>query len=439
MLSAHYGKDDVDTARNLAHIADPLEAILKRTGKEQKRLQLKLTRLKGQNQQLAHSNLALEQEVQVLQASLQSQPAASPLPVAASRAHWPSAGQEASPVLQEAEDPPLVFDGGKSVAIHDLPVHSVAFLPNASSPRGAPVFASASWDATVKFYDVASESVIKTFHNFNEKDQMQGIYSVAFAKAVQNVFGCTSCDHSVYLWSYSMSAHQPNRLIHKFSGHTDEVNGIDFHSTQQVCATASDDNSCILWDMQEGKMLRTLNKVHTAAVYGVTFMGAEHQYLCATCCFDHKSRVFDIRDKTTVAVMDCGNDDVIGIDYSTQQRLLATGSDDGLICVWDSRTWKKLTEIDTRQLSPENEVKRVAWSPCGTYLAAACSSQQVLVYRIGLTGGDKPLLEATLTGHTDCVFDVAWGMASGSNRKVLVSAAHDKTSRYWTEVDRSSN
>merc|ERR1740127_43141 len=138
---------------------------------------------------------------------------------------------------------------------------------------------------------------------------MNGLYSVAFAKTAPSILGCTSCNKCVYLWN-----HQTGQLVSKLMGHTDEVNGIDFHTSQQVMCTASDDCKVIIWDFQEGITLRTLDK-HTKAVYGTTFLGQEHQYLVATCCFDQKTRIFDMRDKQMVQMLTGHTDDIIGIDY----------------------------------------------------------------------------------------------------------------------------
>merc|ERR1712151_586272 len=113
--------------------------------------------------------------------------------------------------------------------------------------------------------------------------------------------------------------------------------------------------------------------------------GLQHQYFVATCCFDQKTRVFDMRDKQVVALLQSHEDDIIGIDYSPSKTLLATGSDDGCVAVWDSRTWKQIMTINTRDTPKQNsehEVKRVAFSNDGNYLAAACSSGQVLVYDV---------------------------------------------------------
>jgi len=303
----------------------------------------------------------------------------------------------------------------KAIRLHDSPVHSVTMNPSSE------LLATASWDAVVKLYDMANHEVVKTL---GVGDKMGGLYAVAFAKSAPHILGCTSSDKYVYLWN-----HTTGELIHKLAGHTDEVNGIDFHSSQQVMSTASDDQTVLIWDHHEGIILRALDK-HTKPVYGTTFLGQENQYWVATCCFDQKTRVFDMRDKQVVAVLQTHTDDVIGISYSSDRQLLATGSDDGLIGLWCTRTWKLHHTINTKEdlKSPENEVKRVSFGPRGDMLAAACSSGRVLVYNMNTIPGSYI---ADLSGHTDCVFDATWGECPRTGDIMLVSASHDHTCRYW--------
>lgn len=283
--------------------------------------------------------------------------------------------------------------------------------------------ATASWDGRCHIYSLAKDEIVRTLGDTPE-GKMGGLYCVAFAKTDPDIIGCTSCDKTVYLWN-----HRTSTLLHKLVAHTDEVNGIDFHSSQQVMCTSSDDCKVIIWDFQEGMTLRTLDK-HTKAVYGAKFLGQEMQYFVATCCFDQKTRIFDMRDKQVVAVLQGHTDDVIGIDYSSGKGLLATGSDDGRICIWDVKTWKMLHKINTQEIPdlPENEVKRVSFSPDGTQLAAACSSGRVLVYDVAPS---QASLAAKLTGHTDCVFDVSWAVDPVRGGNILVSASHDLTCRHW--------
>lgn len=319
-----------------------------------------------------------------------------------------------------------VFSLAKQIRIHDAPCHSVCVSPEND------VIATASWDTTCKLYHLNNEEVVATMGNSDPADvggegKMGGLYAVSWAKTTPDIIGCASADKAVYLWNC-----RTGKQTAKLLSHSDEVNGIDFHSTQTVMATASDDCKAIIWDYQECITLRQLDK-HTKAVYGCKFLGAENQYLLATCCFDQKTRIFDMRDKMIVAMLNRHCDDVIGIDFSAGKNLIATGSDDGNIAIWDIRTWKMQQCINTRE-DPgieDNEVKRVSFSLDGGYLAAGCSSQQVLVYDLNQPSAK---VVSRLTGHEDCVFDVSWGVCPQTGAKILVSASHDNTCQYWRET-----
>lgn len=308
------------------------------------------------------------------------------------------------------------------------------------------LMASASWNGEIQLYDVARKKNVRTLKQYklsspngtHEQGEMKGLYSVGFAKTPNHdhILCCTSSDYSVYVWN-----HQTGELLRKLVGHENEVNGIDFHEAQQVICTASDDKQAILWDFGEGVKLRTLTD-HKAEVYGCTFLGKEHQYKVATCCFDKFTRIFDMRDKKCIAKLggpSFHTDDVIGVDYSSRANTLATGSDDGKIIIWDLRNIstsqpeanQTLQTISTRNdlHDEDTEVKRVAFSPDGERLAAGVSSGQVLVYKYG---GNNLGIHGILSGHSECVFDVAWGQIP-NGRRVIASASHDMSSRVWQE------
>jgi WD40 repeat protein len=358
--------------------------------------------LKRRAEALERENSELKQQQAKLQAALVAQP------VSDVGAH-PSAAS--SQVLEDGSGP-LHFI--RSFKIHDAPVHSVTM------GKGSDVVGTASWDARCKLYNLKSGQVVKTLGDPDGK--MSGLYCVAFAKTSDDIIACSSCDGNVYVWN-----HETSSLGTTLSGHSDEVNSLDFHAHQQVLATASDDCKCIIWDWQEGMQLRSL-ETHFKAVYGCTFFGPENEFLVATTCFDQNTRVFDMRDRSVVAMLKLHTDDIIGISYCSSKRLLATGADDGTIGMWDIRNWKMVSKIETKEASKgENEVKRVAFSHNGAWLAAGCSSGQVLVYDV-----DSTRSVSVLDGHTDCCFDVAWGTDPVSNDTMLVSASHDHTSRFWS-------
>lgn len=86
--------------------------------------------------------------------------------------------------------------------------------------------------------------------------------------------------------------------------------------------------------------------------------------------------------------------------------------------------------MNTRQIAPDNEVKRVKFSKDGScQIAAGGSNSVITIYDVDVEKGVESSLHQ-LSGHKDCVFDVAWGV--GANGNFVVSASHDHTWKYWT-------
>lgn len=394
---------------------------------------------KDEIKRLESRNAELEGEIEALERQLQEGAGAGaagagprpaqpqeprPEPPALESSAWLGKAPPTPPVSpRKTATPPATPPAGgdlfkleQAIRAHSHPVHGVAVGPESS------VCATASWDATVKIVDIAGTGgVVRTLGDRPEGAMSGGLYSVAFSRTQRHILGCTSADTHVYIWDHTTGERQ-----HRLEGHTEEVNGIDFHPGQNMCATASDDRCCKIWDLEEHTCLRTLPH-GTRAVYGCKFMGLENEYLVSTCSFDYRVRTFDMRSQQVVGSLEVHPDDITGLDFSSRLNLLATGSDDGTISLVDVRMYKLMGRLDTKTAEPENEVKRVAFSPDGLWLAAACSSGSVLVYDVGAYPANHL---AVLSKHTDCVFDVAWGVAP-DGAKMLVSAAHDNACAVW--------
>jgi WD40 repeat protein len=323
------------------------------------------------------------------------------------------------------------FRQGKIIRTQEAPVHSCNFL----NKNGSALLATASWGANIHIFNLDNDdkNALVTTMGGDEEDQddrvvrMGGLYDVQFAKSSQNILVAACADHFVYVWNY-----ERNRLITRLRGHADEVNSIACHDSQQVICSTSDDTKAIVWDIAEGIKLRELTE-HAKAAYGVTFMGADYPFNVATCSFDTKVRIYDMRDSHVIETLQEHYDDVIGLDFCDRNNWLASGSDDGTVCVWDVRYWDKpLFKINTQEGTgvPENEVKRVSFNADGTKLATGTNSTQALVYDLT---GSSPELFAALEGkaeHTDMIFDVCYGV-TGNGEECVVDASHDQSCFVW--------
>lgn len=83
----------------------------------------------------------------------------------------------------------------------------------------------------------------------------------------------------------------------------------------------------------------------------------------------------------------------------------------------------------------ENEIKSVAYSPSGQYLASCSRDKSIWLWEeVGEDGEDEWETIAVLQEHTGDVKTVCWRENDG-NGEVLASASYDDTIRLWREVE----
>ena len=105
-------------------------------------------------------------------------------------------------------------------------------------------------------------------------------------------------------------------------------------------------------------------------------------------------------------------------------RILASGGDDGMVRLWDTRALRPLG----RPLQNGREVGSVAFSPNGRTLASGADDGTVRLWDLR----SRRQLGAALTGHTA----PAWSVAFSADGGRLASGSLDGTVRLW-DVDRA--
>jgi WD40 repeat protein len=109
---------------------------------------------------------------------------------------------------------------------------------------------------------------------------------------------------------------------------------------------------------------------------------------------------------------------ILGIAWSLDGQILASGSIDGMIQLWNPLTGQALRTLEGHT----DSVESVAWSPDGHFLVSGSDDKTIRLWD-PLTGRHI----ATLEGHTDFVRQLSFS----SDGYLLASRSNDDTIRFW--------
>ena len=236
------------------------------------------------------------------------------------------------------------------------------------------------------------------------------------------------------------------RLHSTLAGHTKRVWSVAFvrlGDGQVILASGSDDGTVRLWDPQTSEQLRTLT--HPDEVNAAAFaVLPDGRVVLATGCDDSIARIWELipdpsspepvappapagaittRDPATLTGHTGLVLSVAAVRLADGQVVLASGSDDGTVRLWDPQTGEQLRTLTGHT--------GWVWSVAAVRLA---DGQVVLASGSG--DGTVRLWDpqtrdpATLTGHTGSVWSVA-AVRLADGQVVLASGSRDGTVRLW--------
>jgi len=178
-----------------------------------------------------------------------------------------------------------------------------------------------------------------------------------------------------------------------------------------------------------GTLLRVMNSVdrnpaaylqgHLLSVSSVVF--SPDGKLLASGSWDNTVILWEVATLKPVAPPLSGHHGPVkSIAFSPDGQMLASGSDDRMVILWEVATQKPLGA----PLQGHNDsVRSVAFSPDGKILASGSDDSTVMLWELAT---HKPL-GSPLQGHNDSVRSVAFSL----DGQILASGSDDKTIRLW--------
>ncbi|WP_284619518.1 DUF4062 domain-containing protein [Aquabacterium humicola] len=215
------------------------------------------------------------------------------------------------------------------------------------------------------------------------------------------------------------------------AGHVDVLTGCALNTAHRRVLSSSLDGTIRLWDLDSGALLKTLGRTsaeneralmvpandagHRGPVLGCDI--SSDGTLLASASSDQTVILWDVRTGEALRVYRSHEAAVNACAFSPDGRFLAAASADQTVCIWSA------TDTTVRLLAGHDDaVKDLAWSDDGATLLSASADGTLRMWDVAT----KRLLRS-YTGHTDWV--VSCGLSSRAG--LIASASIDGTVRLW--------
>ncbi len=209
---------------------------------------------------------------------------------------------------------------------------------------------------------------------------------------------------------------EKNRLL----SHKNEVLAVRFSPDGKTIASASADNTVILWNLQ-GKPIHTLKK-HTSIVTDVAF--SPDGKTIASASADGTVKLWNLQGQLIQTLKENKPKlaAVLALDFSPDGQTIATANDDKTVKIWN-REGKIIKSWEAHK----DKILDIHFSPDGKTIASSGTDTEIKLWH-----PDSQLIK-TFIGHKDWVYSI--NFSPDGKTLASVGGGSDRTLKLWQIAD----
>ncbi|MFW9820465.1 MAG: WD40 repeat domain-containing protein, partial [Candidatus Thorarchaeota archaeon] len=236
-----------------------------------------------------------------------------------------------------------------------------------------------------------------------------GITSIAISPDNKSI-ASGSKDKLIKIWDLNTG-----KLLRTLRGHKKYINSVAISSDGKYIISGSNDKTVKIWNLDTGETIRTLTG-HTFYVLFVA-ISPDGNYIVSS-SYDKEIKVWDFTTGKLLNTIKGHKNEIGSVAISPDNKFIASASNDKTMKIWDLKSG----ELTITIRGYKKNVTSVAFSPNGKYIISGSNDKTISVWDIS-TGK----LLRSLEGHTFYVSSVA----ISSNNNYVASGSFDKDVKVW--------
>ncbi|KAG2386537.1 hypothetical protein C9374_002281 [Naegleria lovaniensis] len=195
---------------------------------------------------------------------------------------------------------------------------------------------SCSMDQTTKLFDIRAERCVTTFRG--HKDSVNSVVCIPFT----NTLLTASADKTLSLWD--MRADSKNLCVQTYYGHKNSCNYVTINPQGDTMASTDCDGLVLVWDLRTQKIRNQFNISDVPTSANKCAFDPSGKVL-AVACADTSIRLFcpdgikedeSSKPNYTIGELKGNKEAVQVVKFDSEGKYVVSGSDDGMLCLFNN-------------------------------------------------------------------------------------------------------